>query len=63
MDMTLIDLTEIPKSQVGDDVILIGQQGTETISAIDLATWQHSVPYEVLCSIGPKVNRVYEPIM
>jgi len=63
MDMTLIDLTDIRKAQVGDDVILIGHQGTETISAVDVATWQHSVPYEVLCSIGPRVNRVYEPMI
>ena len=63
MDMTLINLTDVPKAQVGDDVILIGRQGNETISAADVATWQHSVPYEVLCSIGPRVNRVYEPMI
>ena len=62
MDMTLIDLTDVPGAQAGDDVVLIGQQGTESISATDVATWQHSITYEVLCNIGPRVNRVYDPI-
>lgn len=62
MDMTLIDLTDVPQAQVGDDVVLLGRQGQETISALDIANWQDSIPYEVLCSIGPRVNRVYEPL-
>jgi len=62
MDMTLIDITDVPEARVGSDVVLLGSQGTETISAIDIANWQESIPYEVLCNIGPKVNRVYEPL-
>jgi len=62
MDMTLVDITDVPKARVGSDVVLLGSQGTETISAIDIANWQESIPYEVLCNIGPRVNRVYEPL-
>ncbi len=62
MDMTLIDITDVPAEEVGNDVVLLGRQGTETISAVDIAKWQDSIPYEVLCSIGPRVNRVYEPL-
>lgn len=62
MDMTLIDITDVPEARVGDVVMLLGRQGTETISAVDIANWQESIPYEVLCSIGPRVNRVYEPL-
>ncbi len=62
MDMTLIDITDVPEARVGSDVVLLGSQGPETISAIDIANWQKSVPYEVLCNIGPRVNRVYEPL-
>lgn len=62
MDMTLIDLTDVPDAQVGEPVVLLGSQGTERISAVDIASWQDSISYEVLCSIGPRVNRVYEPI-
>jgi len=62
MDMTLINITNVPEAQVGDSVVLLGSQGTDTISAMDIANWQESIPYEVLCNIGPRVNRVYEPI-
>jgi len=63
MDMTLIDLTDVPEARVEDDVVLLGKQGPEMISAVDLANWQDSIPYEVLCNIGPRVNRVYEPLL
>jgi len=62
MDMTLVDITAVPEARVGSDVVVLGSQGTETISAIDIANWQESIPYEVLCNIGPRVNRVYEPL-
>ncbi|MFB3114608.1 MAG: alanine racemase [Nitrospirales bacterium] len=62
MDMTLIDITDVPEARVESNVVLLGSQGTETISAIDIANWQESIPYEVLCNIGPRVNRVYEPL-
>jgi alanine racemase len=59
MDMSMVDITEIPDARPGDEVILIGRQGTEQISASDLATWSDTIPYEVLCAIGPRVKRVY----
>ncbi|MDT7041410.1 alanine racemase [Candidatus Nitronereus thalassa] len=62
MDMTLIDITDVPNAKVGDEVVLLGTQGKESISATDIAQWQDSIPYEVLCSIGPRVNRKYEPL-
>jgi alanine racemase len=62
MDMTLVDITDIPNAKVGDDVVLLGTQGQEAISANEVAHWQDSIPYEVLCSIGPRVNRIYEPL-
>jgi alanine racemase len=62
MDMTLIDITDVPEARVGNNVVLLGSQGGEIISAEDIAIWQESIPYEVLCSIGPRVNRVYEPL-
>ena len=62
MDMTLIDITDVPEARVNDEVTLLGRQGTEAISAADLADWQESIPYEVLCHIGTSVNRVYEPL-
>jgi alanine racemase len=59
MDMTMVDVTRIPNVQVGDEAVLIGRQGSKTISAVDVAAWQGTIPYEVLCAIGPRVRRVH----
>jgi alanine racemase len=61
MDLTMIDVTDVPGATAGDDVILLGRQETESITADDLAGWQDSIPYEVLCAIGTRVPRIYRP--
>ena len=63
MDMTMVDVTDVPGVQVGQEAILIGQQGQERITAADLATWQQTIPYEVLCAIGQRVPRHYLPLL
>jgi len=62
MDMMLVDITDLPSSQPGDDVVLMGDQGTEEISAAEIAQWAQTIPYEILCNFGLRVNRVYEPV-
>ena len=59
MDMMLIDITDLPDVQQGDEAVLLGNQGDRMITALDLASWQDTVPYEVLCNLGPRINRVY----
>ncbi len=59
MDMTIADVTDIPSVQIGDEVVLIGRQGEEVIGADQIAEWTGTIPYEVLCGIGPRVPRVY----
>lgn len=59
MDMIMVDVTDVPQARPGDEVALIGAQGTERITAHDLAGWQGSIAYEVLCDIGPRVRRLY----
>lgn len=59
MDMVMIDVTDVPSSQVGDEVVLIGQQGTDAIWADEIARWTDTIPYEVLCGIGPRIPRIY----
>ena len=59
MDMTMVDVTDVRAVQVGQEAILIGQQGMERITAADLAAWQQTIPYEILCAIGPRVPRRY----
>lgn len=62
MDMTVVDVTDVPGVKPGDDVIVMGKSEQQEITAYDLAAWQESIPYEVLCNLGPKVTRVYEPL-
>lgn len=59
MDMTMVDVTDIPEVNPGDDVILIGRQGAAQITADDLAAWTGTIAYEVLCGIGSRVSRRY----
>lgn len=59
MDMVMIDVTDVPSAQVGDEVLLIGQQGTDSIWADEIARWTDTIPYEVLCGIGPRIPRIY----
>jgi alanine racemase len=59
MDMTMVDVTDIPNAVPGDEAVLIGQQGGFRITAAHLAVWSQTIPYEVLCAIGPRVRRVY----
>jgi alanine racemase len=59
MDMTMVDVTDIPNAVPGDEAVLIGQQGGLRITAAHLAAWSQTIPYEVLCAIGPRVRRVY----
>jgi alanine racemase len=59
MDQTMIDVTDIPDAAIGDEVILIGQQGSDRITADDLAAHIRTIAYEVLCAIGQRVPRIW----
>lgn len=59
MDLTLVDMTDVPGVQVGDEVILIGTNGGLHITAWHHAKLAETIPYEVLCSISKRVPRKY----
>jgi alanine racemase len=59
MDYTLVDVTDVPRVSVGDEVILMGKQGRERITADEIAEKTHSISYEVLCLVGRRVPRIY----
>lgn len=59
MDLTLADVTDIPKVERGDEVVLLGAQGGEVISADEMAGWAETISYEILTSISARVPRVY----
>jgi alanine racemase len=58
MDQTILDVTDIPDVEINDEVVLIGEQGNESITAYDLADATGTIPYEVTCAIGARVRRV-----
>ena len=58
MDQTILDVTDIPDVEIGDEVVMIGEQGDQRITAYDLADATGTIPYEVTCAIGARVPRV-----
>jgi len=58
MDLTTIDITDIAGASVGDEVILWGESGGETISVNDVARLAQTISYEMLCTVGKRVPRV-----
>lgn len=59
MDQIMVDVTDIPDAQVGDEVVLLGRQGGECIDAQEMADWLGTISYEVICSPSKRVPRVY----
>ena len=59
MDMCTIDVTDIPRCAVGDEVVLLGRQGKEYISANEIAQKAKTISYEVLCALGKRAPRVF----
>jgi alanine racemase len=61
MDQTVVDVSAIPEAAVGDEAVLLGNQGGLSIGAWDLADLAGTIPWEVLCAIAPRVPRVLVP--
>ena len=59
MDQCMLDVTDVPEAQVGDEVVLLGRQGDEEITADEVASWAGTISYEVLLAISARVPRVY----
>ena len=57
MDHTTVDVTEVAGVGVGDEVVLIGTQGTEKVTAAEIAGLTGTISYEVLCGIAARVPR------
>jgi alanine racemase len=58
MDQSVLDVTEIPAVEPGDEVVILGNQGGESITAFDLADATGTIPWEIFTRIGPRVPRV-----
>ncbi len=63
MDMLTVDITDVAGVDPGNEVVFLGSQGEEswqTIDAREMATWIGTIPYEILCRLGARVERTYE---
>ena len=59
MDLTMIDITDVKGVRENDEVIILGKQGKESITAQELAYKTNTIPYEILTSFGNKSKRIY----
>ncbi len=59
MDMCTLDVSAVPECQADDEVVLMGNQGKETITADEIAARSHSISYEILCALGKRAPRVF----
>ncbi|MBC7928947.1 MAG: alanine racemase [Rubrivivax sp.] len=62
MDLTLVDVTDVPDIEVGDRVTLLGADGELTVNAEDIAQTIGTLSYEVTCGVSARVPRVYVPV-
>ena len=59
MDQLMVDCGDDDEVAVGDEVVLIGRQGEEQVTADEWAERLDTIAYEIVCGIGPRVPRVY----
>lgn len=59
MDQFMVDVTEIEGVEIGDEVVLLGEQGEERITAEEMALWLGTINYEVVTNISKRVPRDY----
>jgi alanine racemase len=59
MDQFVVEVTDIPNVAVGDEIVAIGRQGDDEITAEDVAGWANTINYEITTGLLPQVVRVY----
>jgi alanine racemase len=59
MDLTMIDVTEVEGVSEGDEVVILGSQGDDAITAVELSSRINTIPYDILTSFGSRARREY----
>jgi alanine racemase len=59
MDLTMVDLNDVPAAAVGDEVVLFGDQEETALTLEEVARGSETLPYEIMCTIGKRVTRIY----
>ena len=58
MDFIMVDTTDIPGTSLEDEVVLLGKEGEDSITADDLASLVGSINYEIVSRINPQIPRI-----
>jgi alanine racemase len=58
MDFTTIDLSAVPMTNIGDEVIVLDSDPLSVASVYKLAEWAGTIPYEIFCGVGSRIRRV-----
>ena len=59
MDQCMVDVTDVPGVKLGDEVIIMGTDGKNTILADDIAKATGTINYEICCAFGQRLPKVY----
>ena len=59
MDQTMVRLDSVPQAEIGSEVVIIGRQGDQVISAQEIARQWGTISYEVVCGLADRLPRVY----
>ena len=59
MDMSMIDVTGMDVAP-GDEVVIVGAQAPEAVGVREIAASIGTIPYELLCRVGARIQRIYE---
>jgi len=59
MDQFMVDATQVPAVQMGDEAVIIGRQGTEFIPVEEIAERLNTINYEIICMLSERIPRIY----
>jgi alanine racemase len=59
MDVSMVDVTDVPDATAGDEVVIFGQRGDQEVTVDELALRGDTISYEILTNISPRVRRIF----
>ncbi len=60
MDQIMVDVSKVKNVKLGDEAVLLGRQGSQEISADELSKLADTIHYEIVCSLGNRLPKVYK---
>lgn len=60
MDQTIVDVTRLKSPHLGMPAVILGEQKDQSVTADDLAQWAGTINYEIVCSLGNRLPRIYK---